>query len=993
MLPKKSKFHFLDQMGKRMPDQQQARRLSSETEIALMCDSNTEEQSSNGPEQSNNVVEQSNNADHDQQLTLALHKDMELEEEEDQQLSKTLKTLRALKQTLLRQREGTPKHEIKEEMSNVVISKDPEVPMDQDDALPTKIEPNVDETMKEVDETSKEEIPMTVPVKDNLKVEDIMTDKPNKYQQNKVEPVKNEVVENLNKIEQIKDESVTTNTIKYGPTTATKKPEEQVKKQESKSDNNKYENKSKEKLEIPKPSKQVKDKSNKIKINKREQSKDESTTNVKAKSNKNKTNKNDQKQNSNHNEAINEKLDGNLEPENGDSVAKEDIKQIFPLGLVFPEPKIIDAVIIEAITTDAQVKEKEESTIEKEIIATKESKKEGVADIDPEVSSLAPKADDVKEDKMGEEQATGQKLSCQGTNNYSSRVNNISNSTYEEGSLSKNASGKQSELDSSNDLECFSSKNLEQHRLRTDPYNGPRDEETAVNNSPENDDTASPPPSDQIGSSELRRKKSASFDEAEKWIRERYRSKKDHENKLHEENFADMSKNDEEENDIVEVTKDLIKNYDNRQLLSRNVIIKNDKYGVMDDVKNDGLKDNDKNAQIKDTQSNEPTTPTTPKFDKCEEHWFTRDVKEFLKDEDDANNIVNKENVFDRTLSPPRDYSSTIPSRFKTIVGSKNDRFSPSSTATPPRRGSVFERLERQNSVSSNSSFSRKNSISSSISQTPTIDLSRATSPFSSRTTSPEPQRMANGHPSGKPYFSPSRMATVVSKPEFPRSKSNMEISPDHAAGSPPKKSDNTSNYESRFDRAKSLHRDTQAFTSKSAPREEIPKSRQPSPIKEFSPVILVRPSTFIQAMSPTAAQRVATSLANKGNEKDKIPSRFRRAMQHPSKDSKDSSGSSGSGMTRSRSIHELHEASLGAKANSLQDQIRQARADHLRAYDDAASHTHYTTKRNGYTAPSERARRGSPARSEVKQAFEALGRTSSMRSLRSSPNVEYRRL
>ena len=176
MLPKKSKFHFLDQMGKRMPDQQQARRLSSETEIALMCDSNTEEQSNNGPEQSNNVVEQSNNADHDQQLTLALHKDMELEEEEDQQLSKTLKTIRAMKQTLLRQREGTPKHEIKEEMSNVVISKDPEVPMDQDDALPIKTEPIVDETMKEVDETPKEEIPMKVPVKDNLKVEDLMKD-------------------------------------------------------------------------------------------------------------------------------------------------------------------------------------------------------------------------------------------------------------------------------------------------------------------------------------------------------------------------------------------------------------------------------------------------------------------------------------------------------------------------------------------------------------------------------------------------------------------------------------------------------------------------------------------------------------------------------------------------------------------------------------------------------------------------------------------------
>ena len=57
MLPKKSKFHFLDQMGKRMTDQQQARRLSSETEIALMCDSTTEDQSNNGPEQSNNVVD------------------------------------------------------------------------------------------------------------------------------------------------------------------------------------------------------------------------------------------------------------------------------------------------------------------------------------------------------------------------------------------------------------------------------------------------------------------------------------------------------------------------------------------------------------------------------------------------------------------------------------------------------------------------------------------------------------------------------------------------------------------------------------------------------------------------------------------------------------------------------------------------------------------------------------------------------------------------
>jgi len=102
--------------------------------------------------------------------------------------------------------------------------------------------------------------------------------------------------------------------------------------------------------------------------------------------------------------------------------------------------------------------------------------------------------------------------------------------------------------------------------------------------------------------------------------------------------------------------------------------------------------------------------------------------------------------------------------------------------------------------------------------------------------------------------------------------------------------------------------------------------------------------------------------------------------------------------MSRSRSIHELHEQSLGAKANTLQEQIRQARADHLRAYDDAQSHTHYNPQVRegpGRSSFTDRARRGSPVRSEVKHAFEALGRTSSMRSLRSSPAnhvMDYRR-
>merc|ERR1739848_414334 len=120
----------------------------------------------------------------------------------------------------------------------------------------------------------------------------------------------------------------------------------------------------------------------------------------------------------------------------------------------------------------------------------------------------------------------------------------------------------------------------------------------------------------------------------------------------------------------------------------------------------------------------------------------------------------------------------------------------------------------------------------------------------------------------------------------------------------------------------------------------------------------------------PVDTRPGSSNLGRSSTENDKVPSRFRRAMQHSSSNTSSSnsttSGSTGnagsSGMTRSRSIHELHEASLGAKANNLQEQIRQARADHLRAYDDAQSHTRYNVDSNsGYVKPSERARRGSP--------------------------------
>ena len=445
------------------------------------------------------------------------------------------------------------------------------------------------------------------------------------------------------------------------------------------------------------------------------------------------------------------------------------------------------------------------------------------------------------------------------------------------------------------------------------------------------------------------------------------------------------------------------------------------------------------------------------------EHWSTNDFK------DHAPSYTNV-NGHDRvTLSPSRDYPSSVPSRFKTMVGSRS---STGGQSTPPRRGSIFDRrdsqveaihkgtssYERRDSVISNSAMSRKNSIASPIN-----------SNTSSRTTSPEPTTTT----AGKPYFNSSRMATVVTKPEFSRSKSHHELAlnpKDSSLGSyPPTSSsslgfhrnellkDNNSLSESRsydnFSRAKSLHRDNQAFTNSSSKwsnksdsatdvtsATSKPPTRAHSPIKEFSPVILVRPSTFIQAMNPYVANvpqgkrdrswgkdkaeksssslsstssssttvtpslssssssstttstptsiKTSTTTSDRSNQ-DKIPSRFRKAMQH---------SNANAGMSRSRSIHELHEQSLGAKANTLQEQIRQARADHLRAYDDAQSHTHYNPQhregpgRNSFT---DRARRGSPVRSEVKHAFEALGRTSSMRSLRSSPAnhvMDYRR-
>ena len=575
-------------------------------------------------------------------------------------------------------------------------------------------------------------------------------------------------------------------------------------------------------------------------------------------------------------------------------------------------------------------------------------------------------------------------------------------------------------------------------------------------------------------------KKSSSFVQAENWVRERYTS---------------TSNNKNGENNSI----------------SRKI--------AKDWVKNDNVEDNivvvkpEENTNI--SISHENNIPISRKNKSAEQHWLEKDL--MTEESDNNNNNENsreiknqEENNNNRTpLSPARDFSSTssIPSRFKNMLGStsgstgsaRSENFRENATSTP-RRGSIFE---RQNSIASNS-ISRKNSISSTT-----------TTPFSSRTTSPEPPTSGSGNagssPSGKPYFNSARMATMVTKPpaSFQKSQSTFHLNGistlenQESKFQELKRSETQSTYQinqlkdllqkdsiqnseirnsvktstsgsgggnanltknnnsnsnaentSPYNRSKSWHTsdstsNSQAFTKSREndnPRIQIQEfsstsgsggknsvKSQQSPIREFSPIVLVRPSTFIKAMTPTPERRFntksksasdkakesypdppvdtrgdtrpgssGTTTTNKGTENDKVPSRFRRAMQHSSSNNTSSSsstsgsGNAGSGMTRSRSIHELHEASLGAKADNLQEQIRQARADHLRAYDTAQSHTHYNAdSTSGYTKSlSDRARRGSPVRrtpsnraSEVTQAFQALGR---MRNVRASSASNY---
>ena len=345
--------------------------------------------------------------------------------------------------------------------------------------------------------------------------------------------------------------------------------------------------------------------------------------------------------------------------------------------------------------------------------------------------------------------------------------------------------------------------------------------------------------------------------------------------------------------------------------------------------------------------------------------------------------------------SSPSNNTTTLPSRFRSMW-QQSKSHPPPEPPPPPRRGSVFDHSRGS---------SRSTSIVNSLTTTPTA--SRATSPVSS----------------GKPQYATSvKTANVISTRNIERAKSvfNFEDEPKNSY----KKEQSNASY---FDRSKSVHKDDpykagSAFmnrhdynkpptVSRRESKEEIKsplsyrrasgkEDYKPPPSasssrktsredakgsKDLSPVILVRPSTFIQAQKISTEQQPGDSIKkikppeiSPDKQQDRIPSRFRKGNHHAAQGS--------GGMNRAKSIHELNEASLGQKTTILQDQIRQARADHMKIFDDAQSHTHYTTRHD-----TRHQREGSRSRFDTDWLNRAT--TTSMRSLRSSPAMDYRRL
>ena len=384
-------------------------------------------------------------------------------------------------------------------------------------------------------------------------------------------------------------------------------------------------------------------------------------------------------------------------------------------------------------------------------------------------------------------------------------------------------------------------------------------------------------------------------------------------------------------------------------------------------------------------------------------HWSVHDSEEKVTSPSipiigRTNELNARTNLLEAAFnkSPP---NTTLPSRFRGMSQSSKNQDTPQ--PTPPRRGSVFEHSRGSSGCVSTAT-------------------SRAGSPTST-------SRATSSGPTGKPYYSTTKMATVVPTPNSFGSKSvyRSEEETSKPAWKDVGKASSSSYFEKAQNNGAAFKNDTSISASRRSSKEEdftksinsrrsskdfIPSRRpsigdpgsteKPKTIREFSPppVVLVRPSTFIQGSSdkpektvakpfkdfnpvvkvgpstfiPTSSPTPPTNASDKNQ--DKIPSRFRKAMQHNNHSSNPSSG-----MVRSKSIHELNEASLGLKATGLQDQIRQARADHRKVFDDAQSHTTYGSRGFQNSSNHQNSHRG------TRETPEWLNR--SMRSLRASPS------
>jgi len=384
-------------------------------------------------------------------------------------------------------------------------------------------------------------------------------------------------------------------------------------------------------------------------------------------------------------------------------------------------------------------------------------------------------------------------------------------------------------------------------------------------------------------------------------------------------------------------------------------------------------------------------------------HWSVHDSEEKVTSPSipiigRTNELNARTNLLEAAFnkSPP---NTTLPSRFRGMSQSSKNQDTPQ--PTPPRRGSVFEHSRGSSGCVSTAT-------------------SRAGSPTST-------SRATSSGPTGKPYYSTTKMATVVPTPNSFGSKSvhRSEEENSKPAWKDVGKAYSSSYFEKAQNDGAAFKNDTSISASRRSSKEEdftksinsrrsskdfIPSRRpsvgdpgsteKPKTIREFSPtpVVLVRPSTFIQGSSdkpektvakpfkdfnpvvkvgpstfiPTSSPTPPTNASDKN--KDKIPSRFRKAMQHNNHSSIPSSG-----MIRSKSIHELNEASLGLKATGLQDQIRQARADHRKVFDDAQSHTTYGSRGFQNSSNHQNSHRG------TRETPDWLNR--SMRSLRASPS------